>query len=437
MRFGDTIFAVASGAGRAALTVLRLSGPGCGGVLQSLCRDLPPPRRASLRSLRDGEGALLDRALVLWLPGPGSYTGEDCAELHLHGGAAVQEGVITELSHLGARPAEAGEFTRRSVTHGRMDLLEAEAIADLIDAETTLQRDQALRQMGGALTSIYAGWADRLLRLLAQQEALIDFPDENLPASVETAMLAEISTLHAAFSEHLTEGSRGERLRSGLVFAIAGAPNAGKSTLINALCHREVAIVSPRAGTTRDVLEARIELAGVPVTLLDTAGLRETDDEIEIEGVRRARDRLATADLVIALRAPDESAPGPSLSTGAPPAGPVLEVLTKRDQMMQPPVDTLSVSALTGDGMPSLLAALEDHARRLAGLAQTPVLTRARHRAALSEAADHLTASLQAPWPELRGEELRLAVLALGRITGAVGVEDVLDSVFRQFCIGK
>ena len=433
MRFSETIFAVASGVGRSALSVLRVSGPGCAAVLRGLLRSLPPPRRASLRSLLGADGTVLDRALVLWFPAPGSYTGEDCCELHLHGGLAVLEGVTAALVALGARQAEAGEFTRRAVSYGRMDLLEAEAVADLIDAETALQRDQALLQMGGALSTVYTGWAARLVRLLAQQEALIDFPDEDLPPEIEVELRAEIGRLRAEFLAHLSEGSRGEKLRSGLVFAIAGAPNAGKSTLINALCQREIAIVSPRPGTTRDVLEARIEIAGVPVTLLDTAGLRETDDPEEAEGVRRARARVQQADLVIALWPPEAEA-GPDL---AGLSGPVLSVRSKMDLAGALLDGALSVSARSGQGMDALMAALENEVRRLAGSSGTAVLTRARHRLSLEDAASHLARALENELAELRGEELRLAVQALGRITGAVGVEEVLDSVFGQFCIGK
>lgn len=431
--FADTIFAVASGVGRAALTVVRVSGPATAQVLGQMVRSLPPARTASLRALRDDAGILLDRALLLWFPGPSSYTGEDCCELHLHGGQAVLDGVMSSLMRLGARQAERGEFTRRAVTHGRMDLLEAEAVADLIDAETALQRAQALRQMGGALSAVYSGWAARLLRLLAQQEAMIDFPDEDLPVEIEEAMRSAIAELGHEFAVQLDHGARGEKLRAGLVFAIAGAPNAGKSTLINALCQRDVAIVSPRPGTTRDVLEARIEIAGVPVTLLDTAGLRSSDDPDEAEGIRRARARAADADLVLALESPDADIPDDLGELAVP----VLAVLTKCDLGRVGDGGGLAISAITGEGMPELMAALEDHVRRLAGADGSVVLTRARHRMALAEAAGHLSQALLVELAELRGEELRLAMLALGRVTGAVSVEEVLDSVFGQFCIGK
>lgn len=449
--YGDTIYALASGPGRAALSVLRISGSGSARALIAICGSLPPARRASLRVLRDCNGETLDQALVVWFPGPASYTGEDGFELYLHGGHAVLADVSAALSALGLRPSEPGEFTRRGVMHGRMDLLAAEAVADIVDAETSLQRRQALRQLGGAASALYAQWSDRLLRLLAQQEALIDFPDEALPPEVEQILLDSIAELAGIFEMHLVEAPRGERLRSGLVLAIVGPPNAGKSALINALSGRDVAIVSAQAGTTRDVLEARIELAGVPVTLLDTAGLRETADPIEAEGVRRARARMAEADLVVWLREGGDAAwceplidapaaiwGGRAEEVPADETRPgVVQVTTKSDLFGQAQPLGLSVSTLTGAGMADLVACLELKVMELAGMAVSPVVSRARHRAALTASAAHLRASLVAPWAEMRGEELRLAMLALGRVTGVVGVEDILDSVFRQFCIGK
>jgi tRNA modification GTPase len=276
----DTIFAVASGAGQAAIAVMRLSGRESHAILASLCGRVPPPRRASFRRLRDAAGSELDQGVVVWLPGPGSYTGEDTAELYLHGGRAVLTGVADALVASGARPAEPGEFTRRAFLNGRMDLTAAEAVHDLVAAETEAQRRQALRQLDGALGTLYSGWADRLRLLLAQQEALIDFPDEDLPPEVEAQVVGELAALQREVAEHLDDGRRGERLRDGLVFAITGRPNVGKSSLMNALAGRDVAIVSATPGTTRDALEARVVLGGVPVTLVDTAGLRDAADVI-------------------------------------------------------------------------------------------------------------------------------------------------------------
>ncbi|MDA8252332.1 MAG: tRNA uridine-5-carboxymethylaminomethyl(34) synthesis GTPase MnmE [Rhodospirillales bacterium] len=431
MADADTIFAVASGAGRAAVAVVRISGPQTSGLIARLAGRLPAPRRAVLRTLRDAEGDVLDQALVLWFPGPRSYSGEDCAELHLHGGPAVVDGMGERLVGLGARPAEPGEFTRRAFLHGRMDLVQAEAVADLVAAETSAQRRQALQQLGGTLGRVYSRWSERLLRLLAQQEALIDFPDEHLPADTESAMLAEIAALREEIARHLADDRRGERLRDGLVFAVVGAPNVGKSTLINALAGREAAIVSPQPGTTRDVLEVRVVLGGAPVTLLDTAGLRETADAIEAEGVRRARARAQAADLEIVVQ--DGSEP-------ACPAGMAarrLVVASKADLGDTACEADLRVSALTGFGMDGLRHNLERIAGELTGAAGPPALTRARHRAALTEAVAALARAGGADLPELRGEDLRSALMSVGRITGAFGAEDVLDSVFAQFCIGK
>ncbi|MDE2575326.1 MAG: tRNA uridine-5-carboxymethylaminomethyl(34) synthesis GTPase MnmE, partial [Rhodospirillales bacterium] len=347
----DTIFAVASGAGRAAVTLLRISGAASGGLLDALCAGgRPPAREARLRALRDVAGGLLDRAVVLWFPGPSSYTGEDSAELHLHGGAAVLAGVVDALAAAGARPAEPGEFTRRAFLNGRMDLIEAEAVADLVEAETAAQRRQALEQLGGGLGALYLGWATRLTGLVARQEALVDFPDEAADEEAGERMAAEIASMEAAVAAHLDDGRRGERLRSGLVFAIAGPPNAGKSTLINALTAREVAIVAPLPGTTRDVLEARIELAGAPVTLLDTAGLRETSEPVEAEGVRRARARLREADLMLWVTEAGQPAPPPPDH-----AARLIALVSKSDLAAgESPTGGLRISALTGAGMAEL-----------------------------------------------------------------------------------
>jgi tRNA modification GTPase len=406
---------------------MRISGQGSGLVLLALCGNLPPPRRASLRRLCGTDGEVLDRALTVWMPGPGSYTGEDSAELFLHGGRAVVDAVADALVALGARPAEPGEFTRRAFLNGRMDLTEAEGVADLIEAETQAQRRQALRQTEGALANLLSGWADRLRLLLAEQEALIDFPDEDLPPDVEARVLAEIAALAQAMAAHLDDGRQGERLREGLVFVIGGAPNVGKSSLVNALAARDVAIVSPVPGTTRDALETRVVLGGVPVTLVDTAGLRDAEDAIEAEGIRRARARAAEADLVVTVMAPGQDHA----------RGDGLLVVNKIDLGGLVPAGAVAVSALTGKGLDALRDVLAGHARALTQREGPPPLTRARHRAALAEAVERLRGAGAAEWPELRAEDLRLALRALGRITGHVGVEDILDTLFSQFCIGK
>jgi tRNA modification GTPase len=424
----DTIFALASGSAHAAIAVMRLSGPASGAAVAVLCGEaLPTPRQASLRRLRDASGGLLDQALVLWFPGPNTYTGEDCAELHLHGGRAVINGVADALTDARLRPAEPGEFTRRAFLNGRMDLVEAEAVHDLIAAETEAQRRQALRQLEGELGALYQDWTDRLRGILAYQEALIDFPDEDLPPEVEEQLLATLQTVGAEVATHLNDAGRGEKLREGLFFAITGAPNVGKSTLINALAQRDVAIVSEIPGTTRDALETRVVLGGVPVTLVDTAGLRETSDSIEAEGVRRALVRAADADLVMTVV---EAGTAAANNAG-------LLIANKADLGGVGPEGALRISAKTDFGMGELRLRLAAIARQMTESNGPPPLTRARHRAALLAASEHLKAAEKADLPELRGEDLRLAMRALGRITGHVGVEDILDTVFSKFCIGK
>ncbi len=433
----DTIFALASGGGRTAVAVLRISGEKSGALLDALCGRRPPPRRASLRRVRDASGETLDQALALWLPGPGTYTGEDSAELHLHGGPAVIEAVAEALIATGARPAEAGEFTRRAFFNGRMDLTAAEAVADLVEAESAEQRRQALRQMEGALGALYEDWSQRLMRVLAQQEALIDFPDEDLPADVARLLATEMATLAAEIAAHLNDNRRGERTREGLRIAIIGPPNVGKSSLINRLLARDVAIVSDLPGTTRDALEARLVLGGMVMTVIDTAGLRETEDRIEAEGVRRARARAAEADIVLAMH--DASQPEAVLDAAAMPhAGEVILVANKLDLASGRDIgDAIGVSALTGQGLERLSDALIAAGRRLTARTGPPPLTRPRHRAALETALAALTRAMAEPSEELRGEELRIALRMIGRVTGRWGVEEILGEIFSRFCIGK
>lgn len=424
---GDTIFALASGAGRAPVALIRLSGSATLGIVTALAGTAPPPRRASLRRLRSPDGEMLDQALVVWMPGPATYTGEDAAEFQVHGGPAVIQAVSGALVAVGARPAEPGEFTRRAFIHGRMDLLAAEGIADLVSAETEGQRRAALRQLGGAHSAQLATWAGELQTLVAYQEALIDFPDEDVPLSVEQDVVRRISALEAELSGGISEAARGVRLRDGLVFAVIGEPNVGKSSLVNALAEHDVAIVSDQPGTTRDALETRLNLGGIPVTLVDTAGLRETTDPVEQEGVRRAEMRAADADLRLRITVPGR----PAAFAGAD-----LLVTNKLD-LGPAELGTLGVSARTGEGLGALRERLAAEAVRLAGLGAAPALSRTRHIAALQDAARFLAQARQATLAELRGEALRLALRALGRITGAVDAEALLDTIFAQFCIGK
>jgi tRNA modification GTPase len=399
---------------------------------------LPPPRRARHVRLRDPDsGAAIDDAIVLWFPAPHSVTGEDVAEFHIHGSRAVLAVLIAALSQQGLRLAEPGEFTRRAFFNDKLDLLQAEAIADLTAAETEAQRRQALRQLEGGLGDIYRDWAARLLRLLAHFEAAIDFPDEDLPPEIERGVADETAVLAAAIAAHLADERRGERLRDGIAITIVGPPNAGKSSLLNCLAQREAAITSPIAGTTRDVIEVAIDLGGYPVVLADTAGLRESADLIEREGLRRALARAEAAELrlfVFEARCPDQVAGAAAL-----PAGETLLIANKidlgADRAALPP-GAIAVSALTGEGIPALIETLAHRIAADYDLA-APLLTRARHREALEVALEALRRSLAAPLPELRAEDLRLAWRSLGRITGQVDVEDLLDVIFADFCIGK
>ena len=425
----DTIFAVATGRG-GSIAIMRVSGSETGRILDELCGGVPAPRRAALRTISDGRGVRLDRGLVLWFPGPHSYTGEDAAELHLHAGPAILDALADALLRTGARPAERGEFTRRAFMTGRIDLLEAEGIADLIAAETEEQRRQALAQAEGGLSDLTRQWTREAAELLALQEAAIDFPDEAVThdrIDDRTRILALADTLE----RQADDGRQGERLRDGLTIVIAGAPNVGKSSIMNRLAGRDVAIVSDRPGTTRDRVDARCVIAGVPVTLVDTAGLRAASDPIEAEGVRRAREACAGADLVIMVRTAEigvDDTERPDVRQ--------LRVVNKIDRTPHS-TDQLGISARTGEGFDALWSRLDAEVIRLARRRDTPALTRARHRAALTDARAHLLTAADQPVAELRGEDLRQAVRALGRLTGSVGVEDVLDMIFSSFCIGK
>ncbi|MFG5119465.1 tRNA uridine-5-carboxymethylaminomethyl(34) synthesis GTPase MnmE [Methylorubrum sp. POS3] len=434
----DTIYAPASGFGRAAVSVVRISGPAAAAALSALAGDRPEPRRLSLRRLRDpASGSLLDQALVVWLPGPGTATGEDMAELHLHGGTAVREAVLQALRSVpGCRPAEAGAFTRRAFLNGRIDLTEAEGIADLIDAETEAQRRQALRQLDGALGRQVMAWRDRAIDLLAAAEAALDFADEGDVDEVglDAAQAERAACLSQEIRGALADGRRGERLREGFFVVLAGPPNAGKSTLLNALSKRDAAIVSEIPGTTRDAIEVRCDLGGLPVTLVDTAGLRETDDPIEAEGVFRTRRRIETADLVLHLIPAD--APEPASLGGTT----TIQVHTKSDLTTARPLEegALAISARTGAGLDALLDAIRQQAE--ASLGGDALVTRERHRDALNRAIVHLdrvaSAAPDHP-PELIAEDLRLGVRALGEVGGHVSVDDMLDRLFAGFCIGK
>ena len=443
----DTIFALSSGRPPVAIAVIRVSGPAARTALETLAGRVLEPRRAGFARLRDRPGGnVLDQAVILWFPGPNSETGEDVAEFQVHGGRAVIAAVLAALGRIeGLRPAEPGEFTRRAFENGRLDLTAVEGLADLIYAETEAQRRQAYRQLAGTLGRRAEAWRGQLIEAQALVEAGIDFSDEgDVPDKLLGPALATARALRDEITAALADENRGERLREGLVVAIAGPPNAGKSSLLNRLARRDVAIVTPHAGTTRDVIEVHLDLGGYPVTLLDTAGIRETEDPVEFEGVRRARERAQAADLVLWVT---DAAGGTGEGASAAPAGAaeVWQVRNKIDLLgSESPAcqseRTLAVSALTGAGLPELIAALARHAEATLAGAETSLVTRERHRVALRkvvEALDRAVAEGPGGREDIVAEELRLAGRELGRLTGRVDVEDVLDVIFRDFCIGK
>jgi tRNA modification GTPase len=454
----ETIFALSSGRPPAAIAVVRISGPQAGAALEALTGRIPEPRRAALAHVRDpSNGEMIDEALALWFPGPKSETGEDTAELQLHGGRAVVAAVLAALNHVpGLRPAEAGEFTRRAFENGRLDLTRVEALADLIYADTEIQRRQAYRQLQGLLGDRAETWRTRLVETIALVEAGIDFADEgDVPDNALAPAVDAARQLLDDIDETLADNRRGERLRDGLVVAIAGPVNAGKSSLLNRIARREAAIVSPVAGTTRDIIEVHLDLDGYPVTILDTAGIRESEDPVEQEGVRRAIERAQAADLVlwvVDLSAEDELA----LDNVALqfPETPKWLVRNKADLVEPKPDKPTSIvsnigyrpfliSAKTGSGLDELLQKLTQHAGHHMGSAEPALVTRQRQRRALEDTAAALRRALaegkkgQGAADDLVAEELRLAARALGRLTGRVDVEDVLDVIFRDFCIGK
>ena len=520
----DTIFALSSGRGPAAIAVVRISGPRAGAALKALTGKIPSPRQAALGRVRDPQTKdIIDEALILWFPAPHSETGEDTAELQLHGGRAVIAAVLEALGRIeGLKAAEAGEFTRRAFENGKLDLTAVEGLADLVAAETQGQRRQAFRQMKGLLGGRAEAWRQKLIQALSLVEARIDFSDEaDVPENLLAPALAMACELATEIAAALDDSRAGERLREGLVVAIAGPPNAGKSTLLNRIARREAAIVSPYAGTTRDVIEVHLDLQGWPVTLLDTAGIREAEDPVEIEGVRRARERAAAADLVLwVVDARDENAaknaaakgaakssfvipgrraaakpksitPGAQHKSGAsrsawprnedvaPPTWlirnktdliqglrirnelrlsniekseailssnkPLRSMmnnqLTQRNEFSSTKIELkFNVSAVNGLGIEPLLTRLARQAEETLAGSESALVTRERHRRALEEVLAALRRAQSgdvAAREDLLAEELRIAATALGRLTGRVDVEDILDVIFRDFCIGK
>lgn len=437
--------------GRAGVAVVRVSGTAAFDALDRLqgARRMPPPRMAALRRLRAADGEFLDQALVIRFPAPNSFTGEDVVELHLHGGPAVVSGVLAALAAMeGLRPAEPGEFTRRAFDAGKLDLTAVEGLADLVAADTAAQRRLALRQLGGELAGLYETWTNRLTRALAWLEAAIDFADEELPDGIDLTIRADVAGVLGEMRAHLADGRRGEIVRDGFSIAIVGRPNAGKSSLLNALARREAAIVADTAGTTRDIVEVRLDVGGYAVILADTAGLRESADPVEREGVRRALARAEEADLILLLLdAGDPAAPDARTALGMLGGLAPERVLVCRNKIdIVPPAlpdagsisDSLSISAKTGDGIDSLLMRIGERVVAKVGSDETaPVLSRLRHRKAVEEAVGHLSRFERVEQADLAAEDVRLAVRCVGRITGRVDVEDLLDVIFRDFCIGK
>jgi tRNA modification GTPase len=448
----DTIFALSSGRPPAAIAVVRISGPRARAALENLAGRVPEPRKAALVRLRNsGSAEAIDEALALWFPGPNSETGEDVVELQMHGGRAVIASVLGALGQIeGLRLAEPGEFTRRAFENGRLDLTAVEGLADLIYADTEAQRRQAYRQLKGLLGDRAETWRQRLIEALALVEARIDFSDEaDVPEDLIGPALTIARGLRDEIADTLAGAVRGERLRDGLVVAIVGPPNAGKSTLLNRIARREAAIVSPVAGTTRDVIEVHLDLDGYPVTLLDTAGIRDSGDVVEQEGVRRARQRASEADLVVWVEDVREA----SEHGGLPPVAgasvtwqvrnkiDLLPTIENKNNNRKDKVSSIefSISATTGEGVGALLDALGLQAKQFFG-SEPALVSRERHRLALSaalSALDRALAEQGTSRDDIIAEELRLAARTLGRLTGRVDVEDVLDAIFRDFCVGK
>jgi len=440
-----TIYAQSSGRGRAAIAIIRVSGPEAGGALCALTgRGLPPARRATLAALADPKtGAPIDRALVLWFPGPASETGEDLVEFHVHGGEAVRAALFEALARLpGLEPAAPGAFARQAFRNAKQDLTEVEGLADLVEAVTEAQRRQALRQLDGELGRLYERWRAELLGLQARVEGEIDFVEDGGPQDVSNTIRPYILGVQKEISQHIGDQRRGERLHDGLCVVILGPPNVGKSTLLNALARRDVAIVSDIPGTTRDVLEVSLDLGGYPVTLVDTAGLREAADNLEAEGVRRALRRAESADLrLVLVDAPTWPTVDPATVKHLGPDS--LVVVSRMDLRSEPlgrgPTgdSVWPISVKTGKGLDALIEALTAAARERLDMPDGLVPTRARHRHALEQTVLALGRASEAKSLELLAEDLRLGIRSLGRITGRVDVEDMLDRLFSEFCIGK
>jgi tRNA modification GTPase len=439
----DTIYALSSGLGRAGVAVVRISGPDAAHVVKKLSGSLPVPRQAALRKIISArDGTLLDRGLVLWFPRPSSYTGEDVAEFHVHGGPAVVRALFEELAGMpGLRAAAAGEFTRRAFSNGKFDLLEVEGLADLIEARSDRQRRQAIRQAEGSASEVLNRWREQLVQVLARLEAAIDFVDEaHVSESALVSSEERLRTMVLEIETELERGRQGERLREGLKVVLAGLPNVGKSSLLNSLAQKDAAIVSPVAGTTRDIVEVHLNLGGLPIILRDTAGLRApSSDEIEIEGIARANAALGEADLALWVASPDVPA------SWVPPSfdSDTIWIWNKADLALpdrkrENAERYLLVSAKTSEGIEALEKVMVDRLQSLVAGGEAAIVTRQRHRDSLQAMLKHLRAASRVEQPlEIIAEEVRLATYEIGRLTGFVEVESLLDKIFEEFCIGK
>lgn len=431
----ETIFGLSTLFGKSGVAVIRISGAKASDTLKAFAVDTLQPRIATFAKLRD-DGAIIDEALALYFTAPASFTGEDVVELHTHGSRAVISRVFEVLSKIdGFRMAEAGEFSRRAFLNDKMDLTEAEGLADLIDAETTAQHKQAVRQMQGKLGEIYDGWRADLVSLLARVEAYIDFPEEDLPQELIDIIGQKVESLKGSISAHLNDGKVGEKIREGLYAVILGAPNVGKSSLLNFLAQRDAAIVSDIAGTTRDVVEVQLEIAGLPVIFADTAGIREAADAIESEGIRRALERAENADLKIVMFTAEDGLSA-DLETHLDENS--ILVCNKIDSAAAKVEENqINISVKTEAGMQELIGLLEEKIAQKFAVTESPTITRARHRIALEKALRSLQEYSPEKPIELMGEDLRYAAVSLGQITGKIDVDELLGEIFSSFCIGK
>lgn len=441
---GDTIYAEATMGGAAGIAIVRISGPSAGEILCDLAGKIPQPRLASHLKLRfPSSSEVIDHGLVLWFPGPRSFTGEDIVEFQVHGGRAVIQslfGAIQEYPRV--RLAEPGEFSRRAFVNGKLDLTAAEALADLVASETEAQRRQAIRQLSGELGDLYELWRQRLLRDLSRVEAQLDFVEEGLPPGLLETVQTDINQLLVDLNGHLDDGRQGEIVRQGFRLVIAGAPNVGKSSLMNELCGKDMSIVYPSEGTTRDVVEGKTSFSGYPVTICDTAGIRVSSEEVEQEGIRRAKIAVGSADILLLVidvaEYPDLESE--TLALMRQPGCVVFNKIDKSNAKIPASINGFTACGLscrTGEGIPELIELLKAEITKLVSNSGSPVLTRDRHRDALMRCRGSLEGALKVSDLELIAEELRAASNALGRITGRVGVEDILDLIFAEFCIGK